>query len=437
MRAVGTRVTGRKIAVIGGGVSGLTAGYVLARADDVTLFEADSRLGGHADTHLVTPAAGPPIPVDTGFIVYNERTYPLLTRLFAELEVDTMAAEMSMSVRCAGCGLEYAGQRGLGGLTAGLGRGGLRYLRMLTEVPRFHRAARRLLADRASEGVTFGEFLDAGGYSGYFITHFAIPLVAAVWSCPPGTALSYPAAYLFAFLANHGMLSVTGSPQWRTVKGGSRCYVERIAKQLGSIRVASPVSSVHRLPEGSADGGVRVREASGEEHTFDAVVIATHPDQALRLLAEPTDAEREILGAFGYTPNPALLHTDVRLLPSRHRARASWNYELTDCGSGAKTAAAGTGTMVSYHMNRLQSLSADEDYIVTLGGQDVVEPWHVLDRMDYAHPAYTPESVAAQRRLPELSTGVTAFAGAYHGWGFHEDGCRSGVEAAQALGGTW
>jgi uncharacterized protein len=421
-------VSTRRVAVIGGGVSGLTAGYALARADEVTLFEADSRLGGHADTHLVVPAAGPPIPVDTGFIVYNESTYPLLTRLFAELDVDTIAAEMSMSVRCAGCGLEYAGQRGLGGLTAGLSRGGRRYLRMLAEVPRFHRAARRLLADEAAEDLTFGEFLDAGGYSRYFISHFAIPLVAAVWSCPPGTALGYPAAYLFAFLANHGMLSVTGSPKWRTVKGGSRCYVERIAKQLHSVRISSPVRAVHRLP----DGGVRVREASGEEHTFDAVVVATHPDQALRLLADPTKAEREVLGAFGYTPSPALLHTDVRLLPSRRRARASWNYELTDCSARAEAT-----TRVSYHMNRLQSLTADENYIVTLGGQDVVEPWHVLDRMDYAHPAYTPESVAAQRRLPQLSTAVTVFAGAYHGWGFHEDGCRSGIEAARALGGSW
>ena len=446
-------MSGRRIAVIGGGISGLTAGYVLSHIDDVTLFEADNRLGGHADTHLVVPAAGPSMPVDTGFIVCNERTYPLLTRLFGELGVTTRPSEMSMSVQCAGCGLEYAGQRGLAGLAAGLSRGRGRYQRMLTEVPRFHRAARRLLVSTvstesaasttsaASGDLTFGEFLDQGGYSGYFQAHFALPLVAAVWSCPPGTALSYPAEYLFRFLANHGMLSVSGSPPWRTVVGGSRSYVERVAKRLQEIRVSAPVRAVHRYP-----GGVEVDDASGEALTFDAVVIATHPDQALRLLARPTQAEQDLLGAFRYTPNPALLHTDARLLPFRRAARASWNYELSSCRPGPATGTAtgpATGTAtgqaprISYHMNRLQSLSAAEDYIVTLGGEGVVDPARVIDRMDYSHPAYTPTSVAAQRRLPELNTGVTAFAGAYHGWGFHEDGCRSGAEAARALGGTW
>jgi len=420
-------VTRRRIAVIGGGISGLTAGYVLSQTDDVTLFEADGRLGGHADTHLVLPADGPSIPVDTGFIVFNNRTYPLLTRLFAELDVSSQPAEMSMSVRCAGCGLQYAGQRGLGGLTAGLTRGRGRYLRLLTEVPRFHRAARQLRSAGTASDVTFGEFLDDGGYSDYFTTHFALPLVAAVWSCPPGTALSYPAGYLFAFLANHGMLSVTGSPPWRTVTGGSRSYVERVAKQLHAVRVGVPVRAVYRSP-----GGAEVLDASGEALAFDAAVIATHPDQALRLLAAPTEAEREVLGAFRYTKNPALLHTDASLLPGRRAARASWNYELSHCDRPAPAA-----TRVSYHMNRLQSLPTAEDYLVTLGGEGVVDPGRVIDRMDYEHPAYTPASVAAQRRLPELNTAVTAFAGAYHGWGFHEDGCRSGVEAARALGATW
>ncbi len=422
-------MTGRRIAVIGSGISGITAGYVLSNTDYVTLFEADSRLGGHADTHLVVPPAGPPVGVDTGFIVHNERTYPLLTRLFAELEVATQPAEMSMSVRCAGCGLQYAGQRGLGGLTPGLRRGRGRYLRMLGEIPRFHRAARRLLAAPPGAGGerTFGEFLGEGGFSDYFTAHFALPLVAAVWSCPPGTALSYPARYLFAFLANHRMLSVSGSPPWRTVTGGSRCYVERAAKRLHDIRLCTPVRAVRRHGDGA-----EVRDAAGEIHQFGAVVIATHPDQALRLLDPPTRAERDVLGAFAYTQNPAVLHTDVTLLPERPRIRASWNYELGGCRPGA-----GPAPRISYHMNRLQNLPAGEEYIVTLGGQGVVAPATIIDRMDYAHPAYAPASVAAQRRLPELNTPVTAFAGAYHGWGFHEDGCRSGAEAARALGGTW
>jgi len=422
-------VTGRRIAVIGGGISGLTAGYVLSRTDQVTLFEADRRLGGHADTHLVGP-----VPVDTGFIVYNERTYPLLTRLFAELGVSTQASEMSMSVRCAGCGLHYAGKRGPGGLAAGLRRGGGRFLWLLADVPRFHRAARRLLASdtpggtagRAPGDITFGEFLAGGGFSAYFQAHFALPLVAAVWSCPAGTALRYPARYLFAFLAQHGMLSVSGSPPWRTVSGGSRCYVERAARRLACVRLGVPVRAVRRYPDGA-----EVRDAAGRAHHFDAVVIATHPDQALALLAPATRAEREVLGAFRYTPNPALLHTDARLLPDHPGVRASWNYELRQCRADPGAA------RVSYHLNRLQHLPAGQDYIVTLGARDDVDPDRVLSRMDYAHPAYTPASVAAQRRLPELNTPVTAFAGAYHGWGFHEDGCQSGARAARALGGTW
>ena len=461
-------MTGRRIAVIGGGISGLTAGYVLSQTDHVTLFEADRRLGGHADTHLVGP-----VPVDTGFIVYNERTYPLLTRLFTELGVSTRPAEMSMSVRCAGCGLHYAGKRGPAGLAAGLRQGGGRFLRLLADVPRFQRSARQLLAgDTAGDitgdttggtkgdttgglphdiagsapgELTFGDFLDGGGYSSYFQAHFALPLVAAVWSCPAGTALRYPARYLFAFLANHGMLSVSGSPPWRTVTGGSRCYVERVAQRLACVRLGAPVRAVHRHPDGA-----EVRDASGQAHQFDAVVIATHPDQALALLAPATRAECEVLGAFRYTPNPALLHTDARLLPDRPAVRASWNYELTHCQADQATgrtdqatgrtdqatgrtdqatgradqADHGETVRISYHMNRLQGLPAGQDYIMTLNGQAAVDPDRVISRMDYAHPAYTPESVAAQRRLPELTTPVTAFAGAYHGWGFHEDGCR-------------
>jgi len=422
-------VSARRIAVIGGGISGLAAGHVLSRTCDVTLFEADGRLGGHADTHQVTEPGGRQMPVDTGFIVYNERTYPLLTRLFAELGVPTRASDMSMSVSCAGCGVAFAGKRGPAGLRAGMHRGGQRYLRMLTEIPRFHRSARRLLTSPGTHReLTLGEFLRTGRFSAYFATHFAVPLVAAVWSCPPGMALRYPADYLFAFLANHGMLSVWGSPQWRTVTGGSASYVERIARRLTRVRLSAPVRSVRRYPD-----GVLVRDGSGAVHEFDGAVIATHPDQALRLLDPATDTERRVLGAFAYTANPAVLHTDTRLLPRSPAVRASWNYALT-CRAGNDIASAAT---VSYHLNRLQGLPPERDYIVTLGGQARIDPARVVAAMEYAHPAYTRESVAAQRRLPGLNTGVTAFAGAYHGWGFHEDGCRSGVAAARALGGAW
>jgi predicted NAD/FAD-binding protein len=430
------RMSGRRIAVVGSGVSGLTAAYVLSRGDDVTLFEADGRLGGHADTHQVTAADGAELAIDTGFIVHNERTYPLLTRLFTELGVATQESEMSMSVRCAGCGLEYAGNRGPGGLIPGIRRGRGRYLRMLTEVRRFHRAARRLLSDTgemsdtgeaAGSDMTLGDFLAAGGYSGYFVTHFAMPFVAAVWSCSPGTALAYPARYLFAFLDQHGLLSVTGSPPWRTVTGGSRRYVELVAKQLTAVRAGTPVTAVRRFP-----GGAEITCGPGQAaERFDAVVVATHPDQALRLLADPTPAERQILGAFRYSRNTAVLHTDSREIPASPRVRSSWNYLLASC------AADDSQVRVSYYMNRLQRLRARQDYIVTLNGADLATAGQVLATMDYAHPIYDPASVAAQRRLPGLSDGVTAYAGAYHGWGFHEDGCRSGVAAAGSLGVRW
>ncbi|HET9081261.1 MAG TPA: FAD-dependent oxidoreductase [Trebonia sp.] len=420
-------MTGRKIAVIGSGISGLTAAYILARTDEVTIYEADGRLGGHADTHLVPRPGGSAIAADTGFIVYNERTYPLLTRLFNELGVTTQPSEMSMSVSCSGCGVEYAGKRGPAGLAAGLRHGGSRYLRMLEEVPRFHRAARRMLASGAPGELPLGDFLRAGRFSAYFTTHFAGPLVAAVWSCPPGVALQYPAGYLFAFLANHGMLSVSGSPQWRTVSGGSRCYVERIAARLAKVRLSSPVTSVRRHPD-----GVTVRDASGDTSDFDAAVIAAHPDQALRMLDAATPEERSVLGAFGYTPNPAVLHTDSRVLPARASLRASWNYSLR-CTAGP----GGPSPRISYYLNRLQGLPGATDCIVTLGEAGDIDPARRIATMRYAHPAYTRQSVAAQRRLPELNTGVTAFAGAYHGWGFHEDGCRSGAAAARALGGVW
>lgn len=420
----------RRTAVVGSGVAGLTAAHLLGRDRHVTLYEADDRLGGHAHTHEVTsPYDGRVHRVDSGFIVHNRRTYPNLLRLFDELGVATQESEMSMSVRCEGCGLEYAGARGPAGLLArprNLLRGP--YLRLLAEVPAFHRAARRVLdrEDATEQALTLGEFLDREGFSPYFRTHFMTPVVSAVWSCDAATALRYPAAYLFRFLAHHGMLSVGGSPVWRTVTGGSREYVDRIAKQVAEIRMGTPVRAVRRHAD-----GVDITTQDGTTDAYDSVVIAVHPDQALRLLADPDDREREILGAFRYSRNPTLLHTDTGLLPRARGARASWNYLMPGCEAGADR------VRVSYDMNRLQRLDAGETFVVTLGGEDRVDPDRVLARMVYEHPVYTPESVAAQRHLPELNTPVCVFAGAYHGWGFHEDGCRSGVEAAFALGAPW
>lgn len=419
---------GRRTAVIGSGVAGLTAAYILGRAGHVTLYEADDRLGGHAHTHeLTSPYDGRVHRVDSGFIVHNRRTYPRLLRLFDELGVPTQESEMSMSVRCEGCGLEYAGARGPAGLFA-QPRNLLRprYLRLLAEVPLFHRAARRLLAQGGQEALTLGEFLDRERYSAYFRAHFVTPMVSAVWSCDAETAQRYPAAYLFRFLEHHGMLSVSGSPVWRTVSGGSGTYVDRIAKHIGEIRTSTPVRSVRRHAN-RAD----ITTEDGTTESYDAVVIAVHPDQALRLLAEPTSLERELLGAFPYSRNTTLLHTDTRLLPRAPGARASWNHLMPSC-----TADSGQ-VQVSYDMNRLQRLDATETFVVTLGGENRVDPGRVLARMVYEHPVYTPESVAAQQRLPELAGDVCVFAGAYHGWGFHEDGCRSGVEAAAALGVRW
>jgi uncharacterized protein len=416
----------RRIAVVGSGVAGLTAAYVLQRDADVTLYEADARLGGHADTHEVVGSDGLLRNVDTGFIVHNLRTYPLLRRLFDELDVATQESDMSMSISCGGCGLEYAGGRGVGGLLPSRRTVTNRaYLRMLGEVVRFHRRAKALL-EGEDDTMTVRQFLRAGGFSPYFTAHFMTPLIAAVWSTAPNRAGDYPARYLFTFLQNHGMLTVTGAPVWYTVVGGSARYVEKAAKGLTAVQTSTPVRAVTR-----SGRGVEVRDDGDAVEHYDGIVVATHPGQALKLLTDPTHAEQELLGAIGFTVNPTVLHTDTSVLPRAARAQASWNYALPSCDSVP------TAVQVSYNMNRLQRLDADETYVVTLNGESAVDPARVLDRMDYEHPVYTAASVAARGRLPELNDGVVAFAGAYHGWGFHEDGCRSGVDAAASLGVRW
>ncbi|WP_028643859.1 FAD-dependent oxidoreductase [Nocardioides sp. URHA0020] len=406
----------RRVAVVGSGVAGLTAAYFASRSASVTLYEADDRLGGHADTHQVGDLA-----IDTGFIVHNERTYPVLLRIFRELGVATQPSEMSLSVRDDATGLEWAGALGRTGLfpdRSNLSRPA--YLRMLAEVPRFHRRARRLM-DGEGPDQTLSAFLDAGRFTPYFRRHFMEPLVASVWSCDPAVALDYPARYLFSFLDHHGMLGIFGSPEWRTVTGGSRTYVERVAARIDDIRTETKVTSILE----SADG-VEVTDGNGVVTTYDAVVIATHPAQALTMLAAPTAAQREVLAALRYSPNVATLHTDVSVLPRAVGARASWNFRRPVEATGH--------VMVTYDLTRLQRLPTDTHYLVTLGGEDLIDPSTVIDRMEYEHPLYTPQSVAAQSRLGEIDTDRIAFAGAYHGWGFHEDGARSGLAAAERLG---
>ncbi len=422
------RTSGRpQAAVIGAGVAGLTAAYLLQRRYDVTLYEAQDRLGGHAHTHDVSTAGGRALALDSGFLVHNTHTYPHLIRLFGELGVSTQDTEMSMSVRCEGCGLEYAGARGPHGLFPTVRSAARpRYLAALATVPRFYRDARRLLASPAPESPSLGEFLRRGSYRRYFVSHFVVPLVAAVWSCPPGDALAYPARYLFQFLDHHGMLDLARSPGWRTVTGGSRAYVDLVAKQLTTVTAGLPVRAICRVA-----GRVDIHDQDGGTRRFARAVVATHPDEALRLLDPPTPAEKQVLGAFRYTSSQVLLHTDDAVLPRAPAARASWNYLLRDCS-------ATTGRVhVSYHLNRLQGLDVPADYLVTLNALDRVRPGRVLARMTYRHPLYDQRAVAAQRRLAELHTPLIAFAGAYHGWGFHEDGCRSGAEAAHALGVAW
>ncbi len=416
------------VAVVGSGVSGLTAAYLLSRTHAVTLFEADHRLGGHAHTHQVVDGDRE-LAIDSGFIVHNDETYPMLRRLFSELGVATQPTEMSMSIVDRDGRFQYAGGRGAGGVLAQPWRlADPRFLGMLLQIKQFHRAAGAFLESATDDDLTtYGQFLDGHDFGAFFRRHYAIPLVSCVWSSGTQTSLNYPARYLFAFLRNHGMLTVTGSPQWYTVTGGSAEYVRRIAGAIDDVRTATAVTAIDR----SGDGVV-ITDSGGACERFDKVVVATHPDQALEMLADPSESERTVLSAFHYTPNEAVLHTDSSLLPSARRARASWNY-LTP----AAVASTDRPPVVTYWMNRLHRLESTTDYLVTLNARELIDPTSIIAVMNYAHPAYTPAVVAAQTVLGDLNSSTTAFAGAYHGWGFHEDGARSGVAAAHHFGVRW
>jgi len=414
-------------AVVGAGVSGLTAAYLLARTHHVTLFEADERVGGHAHTHDVPLSNGGTAAVDSGFIVLNDRTYPLLRRLFGELGVGTRPTEMSMSISCDECGLSYVGGRGARGIFSQRRRlVDPRFWRLLAGVRRFQKSALGLLAEDPDSPLSYGEFLERHHFDAYFVRHYALPIVSCVWSMGHREALDYPATYLFAFLEHHGFLVLGDAPTWHTVVGGSRSYVGAIVDRLDVVRAGTRVTAVSRKPD-----AVEIDDHLGAHHAFDKVVLATHADEALRLLTDAGDEEIALLGSFGYSTNVTHLHRDESVLPARASGRASWNYRLEGCRAVTDR------SKVSYWMNLLQGHPETDPLVVTLNPDDRDAPSDVIATMTYLHPTYTAASVAAQRRLPELNSDRLAFAGAYHGWGFHEDGCRAGVAAAEALGATW
>ena len=408
-----------RIAIVGAGVSGLGAAYLLARAHDVEIFEKDAEPGGHVKT-----IAHDGLQLDTGFIVFNERNYPRLVRLLSELGVPSRPSEMSFSVGCDRCSLEWSGRRPF---AQPLNAASPRFLSFLAEVSRWLRTARRALEDGSYGDRTLLDFVTERGYSRRFREHFLVPLASALWSTAPERALDFPAGYAIRFFHQHGMLGF-GRFDWKTVAGGSRAYVTALRERLrASFHVGLGVRELRRLPD-----GVALRTEDGEERRFDKVVVATHADQALALLGDASGEERRVLGAFGYTSNDAVLHTDPSLLPRRRAARASWNFARTDCAvsNGRPT--------ITYYLNRLQRFEADRDYCVTLNRTDEIDPESVIARMTYEHPVYTLESLRAQGGLAALSgPRHTVYAGAHHGYGFHEDGLASGVRAASLLGVEW
>jgi predicted NAD/FAD-binding protein len=407
-----------RIAIVGAGIAGNVAAARLHAAHEITVFEASAHAGGHSHTHEVE-VAGRSVAVDTGFIVYNERTYPRFTALLAGLGVATQESSMSFAVRDEATGLEYNGTS-LNALFAQR-RNLLRpaFLGMVRDILRFHREAPRLLEARRGE-MPLREYLAAGRYGRAFREHYIVPMGAAIWSTDPASMLDFPARFFIRFLDNHGMLTVDDRPVWRTVAGGSARYVERLTAPFRHrIRLCTPVESVRRIP-----GGVIVRPRGEDAQHFDAVFLACHSDEALRLLADPDATEREVLGAIPFQRNEAVLHTDGRLLPRRPLARAAWNYHRLPGRSGP--------VALTYCMNILQQLELPVPVLVTLNRPDAIDPARVLRRMTYAHPLFTPASVAAQARQREINgPRRTYYCGAWWRNGFHEDGVTS-AEAAVA-----
>ena len=405
------------VAVIGSGISGLTVAHLLHGRHDVTVFEAGRRAGGHANTVRVD-LPDETLDVDTGFVVFNDRNYPNFERLLAGLGVASQPTTMSFSVSAVEEDFEYAGTpRGLVAQPGNLTRPA--FVRMIAEYVRFNRDARALL--RSGDARTsLRDWLGELRYSEGFVQRLIVPQAAAVWSADPAQMWSFPARFLVTFFHNHGMLSLTGRPRWRTVVGGSARYVEALTRPFRDrIRLNTPVAAIRRC-----DDHVLVTPRGGEPERFDEVVLATHADQSLAVLADATNCEHEILGAIPYQPNEAVLHTDRALLPRRRAAWSSWNYHLLGEPTGRST--------VTYHMNTLQRLSSRRELCVTLNRSEAIDPGRVIATIPYAHPVFTPAGWRAQDRHAEISgRNRTHYCGAYWRWGFHEDGVVSALRVAE------
>jgi len=409
-----------KIAIVGTGVSGLVAAHLLHREHELTVYEAGARIGGHSNTVRVD-LEDETHWVDTGFIVFNDRNYPNFEALLDELGVATQPSHMGFSVSDGSGDFEYSGTpRGLFARPAHLLSPS--FLGMLRDWRRFNREARALIGMNGT-APSLGAWLEEKGFSRHFVERLIVPQASAVWSADPEQMWSFPASFMAEFFENHGMFSLSDRPRWRTVSGGSISYVEAIAAPWRDrVRLRAPVRRIERLA-----GGVRIEAEGCESEDFDQVVIATHSDQALALLADPSAAEREILGAIPYQRNEAVLHTDASLLPRRRATWSSWNFHLTPEPA--------RGTTVTYWMNNLQRLRSKHQLLVTLNRGEEIDPETVLRRFSYEHPVYTAEGVAAQARHAEISGPArnTHFAGAYWGWGFHEDGVLSAIRACERV----